>query len=321
MSQRFSLTVSAAALCLGIALTPARADETLTIAIGQHGNWENAVPELGQRMGFFKKRGLTLDLLYTQGSGETMQVVIAGSADIGIGVGTNSALGAFAKGAPVLALANHTTGAPAAYWYVPAASPIRSFSDLNGKTVGYSTTGSSSYTALLQLSKLKGVMPKPVATGNPASTFTQAMSGQIDAGWSSPPFGLREAEEGKIRIIGHGSDVPALRTQTVRLQITNKTAYAQKYDALMRYVAAYRETLDWMYSSPEALRMYSEWVKIPEKITERMRDEFYPKDELLPEKLSGIDAFTEEAIDSKFLKAPLSKAQLKELFVYSKAFD
>ena len=321
MMQKFSLTACAAALCLGIALTPAPADDALTIAIGQHGNWENAVPELGQRMGFFKKRGLSLDLLYTQGSAETMQAVIAGSADIGIGVGTNSVLGAFAKGAPMLALANHTTGAPAAYWYVPANSPIKNFGDLNGKTVGYSTTGSSSYTALLQLAKLKGVTPKPVATGNPASTFTQAMSGQIDAGWSSPPFGLREAEEGKIRIIGHGSDVPALRTQTVRLQITNKTAYAQKHDALMRYVAAYRETLDWMYSSPEALKMYSEWVKIPEKITERMRDEFYPKDELLPEKLLGLDAITEEAIDSKFLKAPLSKAQLKELFVYSKAFD
>ena len=321
MMQKFSLTACAAALCLGIALTPAPADDALTIAIGQHGNWENAVPELGQRMGFFKKRGLSLDLLYTQGSAETMQAVIAGSADIGIGVGTNSVLGAFAKGAPMLALANHTTGAPAAYWYVPANSPIKNFGDLNGKTVGYSTTGSSSYTALLQLARLKGVTPKPVATGNPASTYTQAMSGQIDAGWSSPPFGLREAEEGKIRIIGHGSDVPALRTQTVRLQITNKTAFAQKHDALMRYVAAYRETLDWMYSSPEALKMYSEWVKIPEKITERMRDEFYPKDELLPEKLLGLDAITEEAIDSKFLKAPLSKAQLKELFVYSKAFD
>ena len=71
-------------------------------------------------MGFFKKRGLVLDLLYTQGSGETMQAVIAGSADIGIGVGTPSAMAAFARGAPVLALANHTTGAPAAYWYVPA---------------------------------------------------------------------------------------------------------------------------------------------------------------------------------------------------------
>ena len=321
MPNKICVRLFAAALALFAACATARAEDTLKIAIGQHGNWENSAPELGQRMGIFKKHGLVLDLLYTQGSAETMQAVIAGSADIGIGVGTNSAMGAFARGAPVLGLANHTTGAPAAYWYVPANSPIQSFKDLDGKTVGYSTTGSSSYTALLQLAKLQGVTPKPVATGNPASTFTQTMSGQIDAGWSSPPFGLKEAEEGKIRVIGHGSDVPALRTQTVRLQITNKTAYAQKKDALDRYIAAYRETLDWMYSSPDALKMYSEWVKIPEPITKRMREEFYPKDELMPERLSGLDAITEEAIATKFLKEPLSKQQLKELFVYAKTID
>jgi len=318
---RFCLQTLAAALTLCVALGAARAEDTLKIAVGQHGNWENAVPELGQRMGFLKKHGLVLDLLYTQGSGETMQAVIAGSADIGIGVGTPSVMAAFARGAPLLALANHTTGAPAAYWYVPANSPIKSFKDLDGKTVGFSTTGSSSYTTLLQLAKLNGVTPKPVATGNPASTFTQAMSGQIDVGWSSPPFGLQAAAEGKIRIIGQGSDVPALRMQTVRLQITNKTAYAQNKDALDRYVAAYRETLDWMYSDPAALKMYSDWVKIPEEITKRMRDEFYPKDELLPDRLSGLDAITEEAVAYKYLKAPLSKTQLKELFVYSKAVD
>jgi NitT/TauT family transport system substrate-binding protein len=321
MSRLTRIYALATAVALLAALGVAHAEDTLKIAIGQHGNWENSAPELGQRMGFFKKHGLTLDLLYTQGSGETMQAVIAGSVDIGIGVGTNSAMAAFARGAPLLALANHTTGAPAAYWYVPANSPIQNFKDLNGKTVAFSTTGSSNHTALLQFAKLNGVSPTPVATGNPTSTFTQAMSGQVDVGWSSPPFGLQAAEEGKIRIIGHGSDVPALRTQTVRLQITNKTAYAQKKDALDRYIAAYRETLDWMYSDPAALKMYSDWVKIPERIAGRMRDEFYPKDELLPDRLAGIEAITEEALAFKYLKAPLSKAQLKALFVYSKAFD
>ena len=77
----------------------------------------------------------------------------------------------------------------------------------------------------------------------------------------------------------------------------------------------------WMYSDPAALKMYSEWAKIPEAITKRMRDEFYPETELLPDRLAGIEAITEEALAFKFIKAPLSKAQLKELFVYSKAFD
>ena len=311
----------AAAVALIAGLAGARAEDMLTIAVGQHGNWETSVPELGQRMGFFKKRGLVLELLYTQGSAETMQAVIAGSADIGVAVGTTSAMAAFARGAPIMAIANQTTGAPAAYWYVPANSPIKSLQDADGKTIAFSTNGSSNHSALVQRVKQLGITPKLVGTGNPAATFTQTMSGQVDVGWSSPPFGLEAAEQGKIRIVGHASDVEALRTQTVRLQITNKAAYEKKKDALARYIAAYGETLDWMYSDPAALKMYSEWVKIPEPITRRMRDEFYLKDELLPDRLSGIDAMTEEAIAFKYLKAPLSKAQLRELFTYSKAFD
>ena len=75
---------------------------------------------LGQQAGIFKKHGLVLDILFTQGSGETMQAVISGGADVGTGVGTYSAMGAFAKGAPVRAIANATTGAHDLYWYVRA---------------------------------------------------------------------------------------------------------------------------------------------------------------------------------------------------------
>ena len=82
------------------------AEDTLKLAIGQRGNWENAAPELGQKSGIFKKHGLSLELLYTQGAGETLQAVISGSVDVGIGVGTAGVLGAFAKGAPVRVIAN-----------------------------------------------------------------------------------------------------------------------------------------------------------------------------------------------------------------------
>src|SRR5215467_16129146 len=78
----------------------AAAQDTLKLAIGQRGNWENAAPELGQKAGIFKKHGLTLDLLYTQGAGETLQAVISGSVQIGIAAGTPAVMGAFAKGAP-----------------------------------------------------------------------------------------------------------------------------------------------------------------------------------------------------------------------------
>jgi NitT/TauT family transport system substrate-binding protein len=292
------------------------AEDTLKLAIGQRGNWENAAPELGQKAGFFKKHGLTLETLYTQGAGETLQAVISGSVDIGIGVGTAGVLGAFAKGAPVRAIANSMTGADDLFWYVPAASPIKSLKDAAGKTIAYSTTGSSTNLAVLAFIREFGVEAKPVATGSPASTFTQTMTGQVDVGWSSPPFGIDALQQGRIRIVVRESDLPAFRNQTVRLMIANANAAEQRRDAIMRYLVAYRETLDWMYSDPAALKAYAEWVNISESLAKEVRDQFYPKENVRLDRLSGLDEAMADAVTMKFLPAPLSKTQQDDLFKY-----
>src|SRR5258708_11821395 len=148
----------------------ALAEDVLKLAIGQRGNWENAAPELGQKAGFFRKQGLTLELLYTQGAGETLQAVISGSVDVGVGVGTAGVLGAFSKGAPVRAIANSMTRADDLFWYVPAASPIQSIQDAGGKTIAYSPNGSSTNLAVLAFNREFGVQAKPVATGSPSAT-------------------------------------------------------------------------------------------------------------------------------------------------------
>ena len=306
--------LAAAALC-AIAFA-AHAEDTLRLAIGQRGNWENAAPELGQQAGFFKKHGLNLEILYTQGGGETQQAVISGSVDIGVGVGTTGVMGAFAKGAPVRAIANSTTGADDLFWYVPASSPIKSLQDAAGKTIAYSTTGSSTNITVLAFVRQTGVAMKPVATGSPASTFTQTMSGQVDIGWSSPPFGVEALQQNRIRIVARASDVPAFRNQTVRVMITNASAAEAKKDAIARYLRAYRETLDWMYSDPAALKAYSAWVSVPESLAREVRDKFYPKENLRLDRLSGLDEAMADAVTLKFLPAPLSKQQLDELFKY-----
>jgi NitT/TauT family transport system substrate-binding protein len=315
-SMKLSLLMRCLAVMVAITSTAAMAEDTLKLAIGQRGNWENAAPELGQKAGFFKKRGLALELLYTQGAGETLQAVISGSVDIGIGVGTAGVLGAFAKGAPVRAIANSTTGADDLFWYVPAASPIKSIKDAAGKTIAFSTTGSSTNLAVLAFIREFGVQAKPVATGSPASTFTQTMSGQVDIGWSSPPFGVEALQQGRIRIIVRESDVPAFRNQTVRLMIANAGVAEQRRDAIARYLQAYSETLDWMYSDPAALKAYAEWVNIPETLAREVRDQFYPRENLRLDRLSGLDEAMADAVSLKFLPAPLTKQQQDELFKY-----
>ena len=304
-----------AAILTAVAFAPAVAfsEDNLKLAVGAPNNWDSSIPEIGQRAGIFKKHGLNLEILYTNGSGETMQAVISGGVDIGISAGTGAVLGAFAKGAPVRIILAGTTGTSDLYWYVPAASLLKSFAGLNGKTVAYSTNGASTHITLLALIKHFNVSARPVSTGASAATLTQVMSGQIDVGWASPPFGLEALEEGKIRLIARGSDAPSTRDQTVRVHVANQSSLAQHREAIGRFVTAYRETYDWLYDSPDGVKVYAAYGKVSERLAIRIRDEFLPKAALSPDQISGIDAVTRDAIDFKFMQAPLSKEQLAAL--------
>ncbi len=310
LNRRAALGLAMPALLLS---RRAWAEDTLKLAVGQRGNWETSIAELGQEGGFFRKRGLALDILYTEGGGQSQQAVIAGGVEIGVGVGTYGVLGAFARGAPVRVIGNATVGAHDLYWYVRADSPIRTMREAAGKTVAYSVAGSSTNLVVIGLQKTLGVQFRPTATGSPPATFTQVMSGQIDVGWAAPPFGVDAVERGETRIVARGSDVPAFADQTVRLVIANAAALQRRPEVFARFMQAYRESLDWMYADPAALAFYSTWAHIPLATATRARDAFYPKANLDPDRVIGIDAVMADAVEYRLLPAPLRPDQLNTL--------
>jgi NitT/TauT family transport system substrate-binding protein len=297
-----------AALALG---DPASAQEVLKIAVPQRGAWDTAIPELGQRAGIFKKHGLTLEILYTQGGPESVQAVVSRSMDIGTGVGVSAAVGAFAKGAPIRVIGSEMIGSPDLFWYVLPASPIRKIEDLNGKTIGFSQVGSSSNAALLELLKQYKLDAKPVALGGMQATFTQTMTGQVDVGWAAAPFALDAVADGKIRIVARGTDVAALKERTARVNVTNLTVLEQRRDALGRFMRGYLETIGWMYSDPDALKLYGEYSQLPATVVQRVR-EFIPKETIAPERVVGLDQIVADAVKLKFIADPLTPAQIKE---------
>ncbi|HEY1363341.1 MAG TPA: ABC transporter substrate-binding protein [Xanthobacteraceae bacterium] len=310
--SRMKLRSAALVLCIGLN-SGAVAQDRLRIAAGLAGTWENSFSELGQNAGFFKKRGIVLDIFYTQGAGETQQAVISGSADIGTGVGTFNTFGAFAKGAPIRVIAATHTGANDLTWYVRADSPIHGKSDLAGRRVAYSTTGSSTYAAVLGFQRTFGVTFTPVATGSPASTLTQVMTGQIDVGWTSPPFALDLMREGKIRQLMRASDVAELRNQTARFMTANAVAIETRRPVFVRYLEAYREVVDWMYSDPAAVKAFADWAHVPEAIARLAPEDYYPKSNILPDRIEGLDLAMKDAVSFKYIPAPLSKDQLATL--------
>jgi len=312
MIRTVSIALMVAATSVAAA-PPAAAQDALKLAVGQHGNWNTSVPELGQRAGIFKKHGLTLEILYTQGSGETQQAVISNSVDIGTSIGVMGALSAFAKGAPIRVIGAETTGA-ADYWYALASSPIKGLKDTDGRTMAYSTNGSSTHSIVLAFIKENDLKAKPVATGSPAATLTQVMSGQIDVGWAAPPFGIKEMDEGKIRLIARGGDSAVVRGQTVRVLATTADTLEKRKDAIVRFLDAYRETIDYMYSdNPQVMRDYSEISGVPEPMARRVRDEFFVKSMLDPDKIHGLETIVPEAVKLKYTAVPLTTAQVTKL--------
>jgi NitT/TauT family transport system substrate-binding protein len=302
----------AAAALLG-AQNMAAAEDTLKLAVGQRGNWDTSMSEVGQRAGIFKKHGLVLEIVYTQGAGETQQAVISGSVDIGIAAGVMGVMGAYSKGAPVRIISAETTGAGDLYWYVKSDSPIKSLKDTAGKTLAYSTNGSSTHGIVRAFMDEYKLTAKPTAMGGPAANLTAVMSGQVDVGWAAPPFGLDQLDAKQIRIIATGNDASAFKGQTVRLNIANAQSLKDKKDAITRYMKAYRETIDCMYNDPKCIKIYSEWLKITEAKAKRTRDGFFPRPAVEPDKITGLDTIVKDAVKLKFTAKELTKEQLAEL--------
>jgi NitT/TauT family transport system substrate-binding protein len=313
MRRSALLTVTALiAATMVSAANEALAEDTLRLAVGQRGLWDTSISEVGQRSGIFKKHGLALEILWTQGSGETQQAVIAGSVEIGVGVGIMGALSAYSKGAPVRIIGNEITGAGDLFWYVKSDSPIKTIRDANRKTIAYSTNGSSTHGIVTAFVKEYAPTAKPTPTGGPPATLTAVMSGQVDVGWSAPPFGLDQLDRNEIRQIATGNDT-VFKGQTVRLLITNTATLAGRKDAIDRYIKAYRETIDFMYSDPAALKNYAEFAGITTEKAKRIRDSYFTKASVSPDEITGLDLIIPDAVALKFTAAPVTKAQLAEL--------
>jgi NitT/TauT family transport system substrate-binding protein len=192
---------------------------------------------------------------------------------------------------------------------------VNKLTDLTAaNTIAFSTNGSSTNSvvrAFIDEFKLK---VKTVATGNPSSTLTAVMTGQVDVGWAAPPFGLKEMEEGKTRLVARATDAALVRGQTIRVVVANANALAKRKDAIGRFMKAYRESIAYMYTGdPQVMKDYGAFAGVSETMAKRVRDDFFPQSLIDPDEIHGLDGLMAEAVTLKFIPAPLTAAQVGEL--------
>jgi len=303
-----------ASLLLLLALTmthQAQAQDRLKIAVGGRGIGETFITEVGDNAGLFRKQNLALDIFYTDGGGETQQAVISNSAQIGVASGFLGAIGVFAQ-----ARRSASSAAPIRRQPVsgsPGKLTNQAVQDLDGKTIAYSNSGSSTHAGALALQKHYKLNFQADADRHAAATMTAAMSGQVDAGWAGAPFGVAELEAGKTRLIMKSSEAPDFDKQTGRVIVANADELKARPDVFVRYNARLSRVTGLDLFDAGGAQGLCGVCELSEETARRALKEFLPLSAVDPIVFSGVDEVVADAIAFKFITAPLTAAQRAEL--------
>ena len=314
MGSVFGRAVGLGLFAFAILGQPAQAADKIKLAVGQLGFYDTLIPVYADENGYFKERGIDLEWVKTAGGAETAQMLIANEVQFGIGIGVLSAVTTYAKGAPVRIVSSAMIGTPETFWYVRADSRIKKVEDLEGATIAYSRAGGGIHLTLLELAAFKNLKLKLVSGGDIAATRTQVMTGQIDAGWSVPPFALDMAKKGEVRILFRGEMVEPLNGMSVRVNVANANWLAKNRDAARRFLMGYQRAIDWMFAEgkDEAIARFAKYNKLDPEFA-REAAGFYKKEAISVAPFKGLDKAVSLAVDHKMIKEPLTEAQKKEI--------
>jgi len=221
--------------------------------------------------------------------------------------GILGAIGAYVKGGdatPYRIISAEMTGAHELFWWVKADSPIKSLKEADGKTIAFSSPGSSSNLILLTLLRQAQSKAKPVPTGGVPSTYTQTMTGQIDIGWSVVPFALKDVNDGKIRIVARARDATELQNQTIRANLANVNSLKTKRESIVKFMQVIQKSIDWAYTNPQAIDIFAKNMKVDRAIAKKAVDEYYPKAAMQLGEIRDLERSLKDALDYKFITSP-----------------
>jgi NitT/TauT family transport system substrate-binding protein len=322
MIKSLLLAAAVAGIYANLAPSPAEAADKVRLVISTRMPFELFAPEQAAEEGYFKAENLDVEIIYASGGAETIQSLATGSQDVAVGVGTESVLTAYSKGASLAILGNGRRGTGEIIWYVPKDSPIKSIKDLTGKELAFSRPGSTTHTIGKYLLRETGVNAKLVSVGGISAARTQVMSGQIATGWSAAPVMLNEVRTGNVRIIASGADVKALADWSIRVTAANGDWVANKPDVAKRFMRAFWKGVKFNYEGGErAIKRYADKWKLEVEDAKR-GPEFTPLKDVTITPIN-LDGVMELAVEEKMMAAPLKANQLKKLVrvVYDPAKD
>jgi len=310
---RIGLAIACIAASMPVA---AAADATLTVGKAA-ANAQAIIPvDVGERLGYFKKRGLALKIVNFAGGSKMVQAMTAGSIDIADGDGSQMAF--VAKGVPMLAVCETATTLPYTSIGVPWDSPIKTKADLKGKKIGVSAPGSMTDWLAQELARKQGWKQEDitrVAVGNGSAAAAAFHGHQIDAyiGGTTTFLAMAEKQEGR----------PLFPVSDYVGHIAAGTLYASKQlietnpSAVRAFIAAWLETTAFIRThKAETVKIESAITRFSENVMAQEYDTvkgMYSKDCKFD--AESLATLKQSFLDLKVLSEPLDMSKL-----YTEAF-
>ncbi|KRI01395.1 ABC transporter substrate-binding protein [Curvibacter sp. PAE-UM] len=240
-----------AALALGALCTGAWAQAKLdkvTIA-----GWGGPISEITNLLvepdkGFFRAQGIAMVFMPGTGGGDAVRNLLSGQADVAF-TDPGSLYAALDKGEKLRVIYDIY---PQNIFNVVALKSrgISKPADLKGKKIGVYSLSSGTLTNLQLLLNQAGLSEKDVTivvTG--LLNFAPLMQGQVDA-TAATDTGLLVA---RARGVGEVNVMEVRNSLNVSSDIfvVREETYQQKKDVLKRFLAAYRDSMQWMINNPQ----------------------------------------------------------------------
>lgn len=201
--------------------------------------------DIGDRLGFFKKRNLTLEISSFSGEARLQQAMAADGIDMSLASGVGMAF--IVKGSPAKAVAAFA-GPPLLFaLVVHKDSSLKSEADLNGKTVGVSGVGSVTHWLVNQIALQRGWGLggiKVVGIGDNGARIAAVKTKGIDGGVVDIASALNFVKSGDGRILNRFGHI--VKDFHLHVMFATDKTIAAKPEAIRSFIAGWFETIAFM---------------------------------------------------------------------------
>jgi len=211
-------------------------------------------------LGFFKRNGLDVQLLYIGGGSIVTQALLAGDVQF-VRLGANAVIQASTRGADLKMVANTINRL---VFSLMARPEIQSPTDLKGKKIGVTRLGGSTDFALeLALKKWglrRGSDVAVIQTGGMPQLLGAIQAGSVDSGVISPPTNLQALKLGLRELVDFG-DLDIVYPNSPLA--TTQSYLGKNRDQALRFLRAYCEGIQRVKKDREAtLSVFSKYTKV-----------------------------------------------------------